>query len=85
MTDDFRVRAKAASTFLDEAGSVYIPLPSPDRRVVKLNQSASRMWRALLAEGLSSTDWEEPESHELVLDLYRRGIVADLSFEGAEQ
>jgi hypothetical protein len=69
------VRAGAVCAFLDEAGSVYVPVLRPERGMVKLNEPASRIWRALLSDGLAAEEWAKPAVRELVLDLHRAGAI----------
>jgi hypothetical protein len=65
---------------LDEAGHVYVPLAGPGGSCLRLNASASTLWRAWMAQGVDPTACSVEEARFLRM-LLERG-AATLS-EGA--
>lgn len=71
------VRATATSAWLDEAGTVYVPISKPDRGILKFNSLAASIWRSLLSEGITPEDWTKPDIRDFVRDLHAAGAISE--------
>jgi hypothetical protein len=77
---------RAATIYLDEAGHVYLPRLGPAQSCLRLNRSASELWRRWVSAPVDEGVLKSPE-RQFLRELLQKGALTDKNEdrEGAQR